>query len=105
MPSDMVSRREADSAASAGKARNSKRRGRSARIAPNLDRPDGLSSRRLAGHQTFQPVDVVVPGDDVRVGHQLLEERDVGVDAGHHDLAEASAEAGDALLAVAAVDD
>src|SRR5579859_1546394 len=72
--------------------------------------PAAISRRRSARrglglHPVFQPVDVVVAGHDVRLGQQLLEERDVGVDAGHHDLAKAAVQPRDALGAVASVDD
>ena len=44
-------------------------------------------------HPVLQPVDIVAPGLDVRLLDQLLEERDVGVDPGHHHLARAAVEA------------
>src|SRR6185312_10217642 len=53
----------------------------------------------------LEPVDVVVAGEDVRLLDQPLEQRQRGLDAVDHELVDGAAEAHQALLAGAAIDD
>jgi hypothetical protein len=59
----------------------------------------------LGGDPLLEPVDVVVAGQYVALGEQVLEQRDGGLDAADDHLAERAAQARDALGAVAPVHD
>src|ERR1700679_3979974 len=70
---------------------------------PRIDRVG--RSRPRPRQELLQPMDVIVAVDDVRLAHQLLEQRDGGVDADHHDLVERAPQPHQAFVAVLAVHD
>ena len=74
---------------------------------PQRSRPRGIpaSLGLVRREELFQPVDVVVAGDDVRLLDQALEEGERGLDAVDDELVDRAAQALQALVAGAAVDD
>ncbi len=64
-----------------------------------------IASGLVGGQELFQPVDIVVAGDDVGFLDQALEERQRGLDAIDDELIDGATQALQAFLAGAAVDD